>query len=1100
MWYEIFKFELKYRVKRPETYVFFGFLLLFSIVGVDFIFQGVELGAMKKNAPLVIAKTMGAITGIFMIMVSMIMGVPVLRDYQYNLESLMFVNPFTKRDYLLGRFLGSFTVLLFIFSGLLFGMMAGSQMAWHKEEEMLAFNMFSYLDSFGVVVLPTLFFGACLFFVTGMLSRKLLVVYTQGVVLFVVFLLTKAITNEYLQGLLDPFSLTTLTQFSKNSSASELNELGIGFHGILLQSKLLWVSLGSLILLMGYRKFSFTALAKHPKGKIRKDLKEERHGQEMGIKIPKVDLQYNFRGTCIQLFELVRFYTTSLLKETSFWAIAICGILIILINSVNLGTVFGVDSYPKTYFIIAELQEMSMYFFIIILLFYSGELIWKERSIDQYVLTDATPVNDLMVLLSKFVALTAIYVILMLTLILTGVAFQISKGYYDFQFGVYFFGFFVEILPFLVLYTFVSFFFQVVSKNKFIGIFLTLIFFIMNIATEFLGFNHSLYKFGGRPLGIYSEMNGYGHFLGAYGWIKFYWMVFGLILLIISSLLVNRGTEVRLWKRIKKSRTRMTRPIRYAALTLLVVFLMVGGYIYYNTNVLNSYFTNSQEQAFRAQYEKQLKSFEYLSQPKITEVKLALELYPEKRSYEVKGAYTLTNTTNEVIYEIHVQKRIASHVRLSDVEFEGGAKEDTRYKTFDYTIYKLEQPLQPQSTIRMHFSQSYFPIGFEDDHSDTQFVYNGTFFNNNQFPTLGYNNKYELQDDDERALYDLPKRPSKAKIDNLNELVNARSGGDSDGITLDMTIGTSQDQTAVTSGVLINEWKENDRNYFHYKTAGKIINFYSVVSAAYEVRQDSWKENDSQTEAVDLAIYHHKGHGYNVDRMMDGMKASLSYFSKSFSPYQYQQLSIMEFPRYAEFAQSFPGAIPFSESLGFVLDIDNQNDVDMAFYITAHEVAHQWFGMQVEGANVQGRNFILETLSQYGAIMVLKAHYPQEKVDQFLELQQEDYDKKRKYAVSEPSLALVENEDFVYYNKGVMAMYKLQQEIGEKQVNKALQRFIDDWRSYEGKVKQTTDRYATSSDLLGYLRAVTPEGSQHLIDELFESNKDFEWLTIDLKD
>ena len=84
MWYEIFKFEIKYRLKRPETYVFLGFLLLFSAVGVDFIFQGVELGLMKKNAPPVIAKTMGVITGIFMIMVSMIMGVPVLRDYQYE--------------------------------------------------------------------------------------------------------------------------------------------------------------------------------------------------------------------------------------------------------------------------------------------------------------------------------------------------------------------------------------------------------------------------------------------------------------------------------------------------------------------------------------------------------------------------------------------------------------------------------------------------------------------------------------------------------------------------------------------------------------------------------------------------------------------------------------------------------------------------------------------------------------------------------------------------------------------------------------------------------------------------------------------------------
>ena len=100
MWYEIFKFEIQYRLKRPDTYVFFLFLFLFSLVGVDFIFQGSELGAMKKNSPIIIAKTMGAISGFFMILASMIMGVSVLRDFEYNIESLMFSTPISKKDYL----------------------------------------------------------------------------------------------------------------------------------------------------------------------------------------------------------------------------------------------------------------------------------------------------------------------------------------------------------------------------------------------------------------------------------------------------------------------------------------------------------------------------------------------------------------------------------------------------------------------------------------------------------------------------------------------------------------------------------------------------------------------------------------------------------------------------------------------------------------------------------------------------------------------------------------------------------------------------------------------------------------------------------------
>ncbi|WP_075341005.1 ABC transporter permease/M1 family aminopeptidase [Tenacibaculum agarivorans] len=1091
MWYEIFKFELKYRVKRPETYVFFVFLLLFSIVGVDFVFQGVEIGIVKKNAPLIVAKTMGAITGIFMIMVSMIMGIPILRDFQYDTEALLFINPLTKRDYLLGRFLGSFVVLLFIFSGLLFGMMLGSQMPWHKEEEMLVFNVFSYIQTFSVVVVPTLFFGACTFFVTGMLSKKLLVVYTQGIVLFVLFLLTKAITNEYLQGLFDPFSLTTLTQFSKNWSVEERNLLSISLSNILLHNKLLWIGLGLFVLYLGYHKFSFTVLTKQhkKKKKIRQELPKTIN-ESINVQIPKVLVKSDLKSKCIQLLELTKFYTFSLLKETSFWAIIICGIIIIAINSVSLGTVYGVDSYPATHFIIAELQEMSMYFFIILLLFYSGELVWKERNIKQYVLNDSTAIHNLIPLTSKFLALVNIYIVLMLSLIVTGILFQLANGYYELNLGVYFSGFFIEVLPFLILYTFIAFFFQAVSKNKFIGIFLTLIFIIINVSSAYFGFKNSLYKFGGKSLGIYSEMNGYGHFLQPYLWIKMYWIVFGILILTISSLLIQRGTATNLWLRLKRLKYQITKPVLKIVISFFTLFVLTGIYIFYNTNILNTYWSDAKELEFRANYEKKLKSLEYLPQPKITDVNLIVDLYPTKRSYQIKGTYILKNTTKKTINEIHIQKLIASHVLLKSIVFDREVVKNSQYSEFDYTIYKLKTPLQPNAIVKMTFEQSYTPKGFEDDNSDTQFVYNGTFFNNNILPTLGYNLKYELKDEDERLQFNLLPRKNKASIQDENELINARSGGDSEGINLETIISTSKAQTAITSGKLLKKWTENDRNYFHYKTQEQIINFYSIVSADYKVAKDFWKSSNSNTKSVDLEVFYHKNHVYNIDRMLLGMKESLSYFSTHFSSYQYEQLRIMEFPRYREFAQSFPNAIPFSEAMGFVLDIDNEEDIDMVFFITAHEVAHQWFGMQIEAANVQGRNFVLETLSQYTALMVFKEQYSKEKVQQLLDLQKEIYEEKRRKATHEPSLVLVENQDFVYYYKGILAMHKLTELIGEERVNKAIQRFINDWNSCDGKIKMNTKHYATSKDVLKYIKEESPKDMHAIIHDLFETTKE----------
>ena len=1091
MWYNIFKFEIQYRIKRPDTYVFFLFLFLFSIVGVDFIFQGADFGAMKKNSPFVIAKTMGAITGIFMILASMIMGVSVLRDFEYEIESLIFSTTIKKKDYLLGRFLGSFTVLLFVFSGILFGMMLGELMPWHNPSDLLEFSFLAYLKTFLMITLPSLFFGAALFFVTGALSRNLVVVYTQGIFLFVVFMLTKAITNEFWQAILDPFSLTTTTFVTKSWSAVEKGTQNIPFFGgALMYNKLFWASLGVLALLYGYKKFNFNVLKnKQSKRKKIQVSNMEAFSDASVITIPDVKKQYGIFSKWTELKQFSWFYFLSICKQSSFWAIVICGMVIILINSVNLGTVYGVDSYPATYFIVEELQETSMYFFIIILVFYSGELVWKERGAKLNLIYDATPMSSFINLAGKYIGLNLIYVVLIIGLIISGIIFQTLSGYYNYELQVYFYGFFIEILPFLALFTFVALFVQAMVNHKFVGIMVMVVLFISTIALAVFGFDHDLYFFGGSSLGIYSDMNGYGHLLKPYLLIKSYWFLFGILLLMIGSLFIVRGTETNLLKRLKISKQRISKPLIIFGSVITMLFVLLGSFIFYNTNVLNEYWTNSEAIEFRVSYEKTLKPFEYISQPKIVDVNLKVELYPSSRDYTAEGYYILKNTHEQAINEIHIQKLIEGNVALEAITFEGGATENKTYATYDYTIYQLNNTLKPGDSIKMNFKQSFTTTGFEAGNSNANIVENGTFFKNEDFPTIGYNRKYELGDNDERSEYNLSERKNRAHREDVTELVNAQSGGDSDGLNFEMIIGTEIDQTAIAPGSLIKQWTENNRSYYHYKMKQPIINFYAMVSARYELKKDTWvSKSDSISKQVALEIYYHKGHEYNIDRMMRSMKVSLDYYSTHFSPYQYEELRIMEFPRYAEFAQSFPGTIPFSESIGFVLDIDDETDVDMAFYVTAHEIAHQWFGMQVAAANVKGRYLILETLSQYAAMMVLKEHYPKEKVQQFLEMQIEKYEEgKRRESGEETTLALVDNQDYIYYAKGAINMFALQDAIGEDQVNLALKRFIDDWNIIDGKLKTKTNNYATSKDLLGYFKDITPEHQQYIITELFET-------------
>jgi hypothetical protein len=126
--------------------------------------------------------------------------------------------------------------------------------------------------------------------------------------------------------------------------------------------------------------------------------------------------------------------------------------------------------------------------------------------------------------------------------------------------------------------------------------------------------------------------------------------------------------------------------------------------------------------------------------------------------------------------------------------------------------------------------------------------------------------------------------------------------------------------------------------------------------------------------------------------MIAGVKDSLDYFTKNFRPYQHRQVRILEFPRYATFAQCFPNTIPYSESIGFIAKVKRRTRrTRLPYYVTAHEVAHQWWAHQVIGAYVQGATMMSETLAQYSALMVMKKKYGDAKMKRFLKYELDAY-------------------------------------------------------------------------------------------------------------
>ena len=407
-----------------------------------------------------------------------------------------------------------------------------------------------------------------------------------------------------------------------------------------------------------------------------------------------------------------------------------------------------------------------------------------------------------------------------------------------------------------------------------------------------------------------------------------------------------------------------------------------------------------------------------------------------------------------------------------------------------FFVYDLGQPLAPHSKNGARLRSSLSPGGVLELRREQSFVENGTFFNSTILPHIGYSADAELADDAVRHKYGLAPRHMAPAGDPKESLRNAITE-DADWVDFETTVSTSADQKAFAPGYLEREWTEGDRRYFHYVMDSKIFNLFGFLSGRYAVKRDHWSPPAGAmpgSKDVDIEIDYHPSHEFDLDRMVHGAKQSLDYFTTKFGPYQHHQVRIVEFPRYERFAESLPNTIPFSESIGFIARVDDTSpeDLDYPFYVTAHEVAHQWWAHQVIRADVQGATFLSETMAQYSALMVMKHEYGADKMKRFLRYELDRYLRGRSGAKrAELPLLRVENQPYIHYGKGSVVMYAFQDYVGEDRLNAALAKFV-------AQTKFQGPPYTDARAFVAALREATPPEYPHLVEDLFETITLFE--------
>jgi ABC-2 type transport system permease protein len=1074
-------FELKRRLTRPSTYVYFAlffvlaFLLMIAAGGA---FSGVSVGMgaggkVLINSPYTLQQFITLLSYFGLLITGAVAGQAVYQDFHANCHPFFFTSPISERQYLAGRFLGAFIILLLIFCSIGLGCWAGSVMFFLEKSLVGPNHAMAYVQPYLVCVLPNLLFTSALFFGLAALTRKIAPVYVTSVLLLIGYLIASVLSakleNKTLAAMIDPFGLQATGRLTEYWTIAEKNTQRVPLRGILFANRLLWSAIGVGVLAFTAHRFRFA----HPSegGRARAD--EARVDAAPALTLPSSEPAAAPRALA-KLAGLTWLSFQETVKNVYFAIIVLAGVLFMIVAASTMGSLYGTNTYPVTYEVLDLVGGSFSLFMIIIITLYAGELVWRERDARVDQLFDALPIPTWLPFTAKLLALVLTQVLLLGVVLVAGVLIQSFKGYFHYELGLYLKELFGLQLVGYALICVLAIFVQVLVNQKYVGHFIMVLYFIVTSFMPRFGFEHHLYRYGTAPDYTYSDMNGYGHFLRPVFWFDLYWAAFAVLLAVVANLFWVRGLELSLGRRVALARVRFTPRLRILTGVVAVFFVGIGAVIYYNTNVRNHYRTEFERNRISADYEKRYKPLEHAPQPRITDVDWTADVHPSEQALRAHGSYTLVNKTMQAISEIYVELDPDLTVHRLAVGAAGApTKSDARV---GFYTFALAAPLQPGATTRLEFDLDERARGFENGTASTSVVDNGTFFSSGSLPHIGYSPQGELSDDDARRKQGLGPRARMADLDDAAARKNTYVANDADWINLTTTVSTSADQLAVAPGALEREWTEGGRRYYRYRTPRPVLPLYAVLSARYQVKRDHWKD-------VDIEIDYQRGHEYNLGRMIAGVQRALDYCTRNFSPYPHKLVRIVEFPRYQSFAQSLPNIIPYSESIGFIAKVDpkDDEDVDYPFYVTAHEVAHQWWAHQVIGGDVQGSTLMSETMAQYSALMVMKHEFGADKMKRFLRYELERYLIGRSFErKKELPLLRVENQPYIHYQKGSLVMYALQDYLGEETVNRALAEYLR-------AVAYQAPPYTNARELVAQLRKVTPPELQYLIEDLFET-------------
>lgn len=1075
---EVFRYEVSHRLRSVSTWLYAGFLFLIGFWVIHVAVTGTN--PIHVNAPQGVAEKTALFCGLFGILVTAgLFADASIRDRAAGMDALLFTTRLRPAEYLGGRFLAALAINSILAVASPIGIAVATKMPYLPRDAFGPNHLAAYLQPVLLFLLPNLVLVGAILFTIAALTRQAIPVYLGAIAIFIGYIVAanywSGITNPMLSALADPLGINALKAMTQYWTAAERNAHLIGFPSILLWNRLLWLAIAAALLAVLQRTFRFTQRNERGRAETVDAPGEERWSGA----VPEISGVFGPRTGMRQTLAVTRQSLAEVMSGRAFPVAFVAAIGLVLLWGWNVGaTWIDTITWPVTHLVAGVvLSERAIAIPWLVIALFAGELVWKDRETGAAQIADAAPVRTGVVLLGRFLALVGLIALFQLALMIGGILLQVLQGYYTFELGLYLRILFGWNLAEYVLLAAFAMTVHVLVNHKYVGHVVVLLATVFNYASLY-GFHHLLIYNGGPKL-TYSEMNGFGAFVTPFLWFKLYWAAWAMLFAAVTMLFWVRGPELGIRQRLATARARFTGGTARLAGLAVALILTLGGFIFYNTNVLNVYVPAHKNGRIEAEYERRYGRYRNLPQPSIAGAQLRFELHPETPALDARGSYRLVNHTGAPIRSVHVETPNGRDYEVRSMTFDRASKAEIVDPAHGYRTFALERALAPGESMQFSFDVAMRPRGFRNGGAETALVRNGSYFDRRLLPFIGYQPGFEVSGDAQRKRFGLPPQaPMPGPGDTAARRFQSRFR-DGDRMQVETIVGTAADQIAVVPGMLRRSWTENGRRYFHYGSRIPETFGTAVFSARYAVEKGRWTPSaGGSKQSVALEIFHHPPHRANLDRMMAGMKASLDYYTSTFGPFPYRELRVVEVPPYSINGRAFPSALALAEQ-NFITRT-GPGIVDLTFFGTAHEVAHQWWGGQVRPAYAKGRGFVSETLANYSAMLVTEKVLGTAEARRVYDYQMNRYLTQRGETGRDVPLLEVDDHPHVSYGKGAVAMYTLREHIGAEAVNGALRRFLE-------KYHESGPPYATSLDLYTELRAVTPPSLHALLTDLFET-------------